>query len=161
MRVSTNCWAINLDSTFLSDFALSANSLFTLRRNDQTFSGNNSCQASNSQDPQAWSTVATDIPLGFQSVHIDADIDTENKFLVAIIYVAPSNYVGVVAILVNCSNHDNFGYDNNVCVHDQIELPVEKLQQDPLLSFRFLPVEFSSVDFVSVEKILGQQLTTM
>jgi hypothetical protein len=101
MRVSTNCGAINLDSIFLSDFALSANSLFTLRRSDQMFSGNNSCQASNSQDPQALSTVATDIPLGFQSVYIDADIDTVNKLFAAIIYVAPSNYVGAVAILVN------------------------------------------------------------
>ncbi len=81
-----------------------------------------------------------------------------NKLSAAIIYVAPSNYVGAVAISVNCSDHGNFGNDNNVCVHDQIELPVEKLQQDPLVSFRFLPVEFSSVDFVSVEKILGQQL---
>jgi hypothetical protein len=80
MRVSTNCGAINLDSPFLSDFALSANSLFTLRRSDRILSANNSCQASNSQDPQALSTVATDIPLGFQSVHIDADIDTVNKF---------------------------------------------------------------------------------
>ena len=98
MRVSTNCGAINLDSPFLSDFALSANSLFTLRRSDRIFSGNNSCQASNSQDPQALSTVATDIPLGFQSVYIDADIDTVNKLLAAIIYVAPSHYVGAVAI---------------------------------------------------------------
>jgi hypothetical protein len=79
MRVSINCGAINLDSTFLSDFALSTNSLFTLHRSDQKFSGNNSCQASNSQDPQALSTVATDIPLGFQFVYTDADIDTVNK----------------------------------------------------------------------------------
>jgi hypothetical protein len=138
--------SIKLDSTFLSDYALSANSLFTLRRSDQIFSGNNSCQASNSQDPQALSTVATDIPLGFPSVYIDADIDTVNKFLAAIIYVAPSNYVGAVAILVNCSDHDNFGNDNNVCVNDQIELSVEKVQQDPLESF-------SAVDFVNVEEI--------
>jgi hypothetical protein len=62
------------------------------------FSGNNSCQASNSQDPQALSTVATDIPLGFQSVYIDADIDTVTKVLADIIYVAPSYYVGAVAI---------------------------------------------------------------
>ena len=142
MRVSINCGAINLHSTFLSDFALSANSLFTLRRSDRIFSGNNSCQASNSQDPQALSTVATDIPLGFQSVYIDADIDTVNKLLDAIIYVAPSNYVGAVAILVNCSDHDNFGNDNNVWVHDQIELSVEKLQQDPLVSFSSFPAEF-------------------
>jgi hypothetical protein len=79
MRVSINCGAINLDSALLSDFALSANSLFTLPQSDQIFSGNSSCQASNSQDPQALSTVATDIPLGFQSVYIDADIVTLNK----------------------------------------------------------------------------------
>ncbi len=85
MRVSTDCGAINLDSIFLSDFALSANSLFTLRRSDQIFSGNNSCQASNSQDPQALFTVATDFPLGLQSVYIDADIDTVKKILAAII----------------------------------------------------------------------------
>jgi len=52
----------------------------------------------------------------FNLVYIDADIDTVNKLLAAIIYVAPSNYVGAVAILVNCSDHGNFGYDNNVCV---------------------------------------------
>jgi hypothetical protein len=142
MRVSISCGAINLDSAFLSDFFLSANSLFTLRRSDQILSGNNSCQASNSQDPQALSTVATDIPLGFQSVYIDADIDTVKKLSAAIIYVAPSNYVGAVSILVNCSDHDNFGYDNNVWVHDQIELSVEKLQQDPLESSSSFPVEF-------------------
>ncbi len=142
MRVSINCGAINLDSPFLSDFALSANSSFTLRRSDRIFSGNNSCRASNSQDPQALSTVATDIPLGFQSVYIDADIDIVNKLLAAIIYVAPSNYAGVVAISMNCSDHGNFGNDNNVCVHDQIELSVEKLQQDPLVSFSSFPVEF-------------------
>jgi hypothetical protein len=113
-----------------------------LRRSDRIFSGNNSCQASNSQDPQALSTVATDIPLGFQSVYIDADIDTVNKLLAAIIYVAPSHYVGAVAISVNCSDHDHFGNDNNVCVHDQIELSVKKLQQDPLVSFSSFPVEF-------------------
>ena len=56
------------------------------------------------------------------------------KLSAAIIYVAPSNYVGAVAILVNCSDHGNFGYDNNVCV--------EKLQQDPLVSFSSFPVEF-------------------
>jgi len=145
MRVLTNSGAINLDSAFQSDFALSANSLFTLRRSDQIFCGNNSCQASNSQDPQALSTVATDIPLGFQSVYIDADIDTVNKLLAAIIYVAPSNYVGAVAILVNYSDHGNFGNDNNVCVHDHIELSVEKLQQDPLVSFSSFPVEFVNV----------------
>ncbi len=88
------------------------------------FSGNNSCQTSNSQDPQALSTVATDIPLGFQSVYIDADIDTVNKLWAAIIYVAPSNYVGAVAILVNCSDHNNFGNDNNVCVHDRSDRTV-------------------------------------
>ena len=76
-----------------------------------------------------------------------------NKLSAAIIYVAPSNYVGAVAILVNCSDHVNFGYDNNVCVHDQIELSVEKLQQDPLVSFSFPPAEF-----VNVEEILGQQM---
>ena len=141
MRVSTNCEAINLDSAFLSDFALSANSLFTLRRSDRILSGNNSCQASNSQDPQALSRVATDIPLRFQSVNIDADIDTVNKLFAAIIYVAPSHYVGAVAILVNCSDHGNFGNDNNVGVHDQIELSVEKLRQDPLVSFSSFPVE--------------------
>jgi hypothetical protein len=54
---------------------------------------------------------------------------------------------------VNCSDHDNFGYDNNVCVHDQLELSVEKLQQDPLESFSYFPVEF-----LNVEEILGQQL---
>jgi hypothetical protein len=54
---------------------------------------------------------------------------------------------------VNCSDHDNFGYDNNMCVHDQIELSVEKFPQDPLVSFSSFPVEF-----VSVEEILGQQL---
>ncbi len=137
MRVSINYGAINLDSSFLSDFALSANSLFTLRRRDRIFSGNNSYQASNSQEIQALSTVATDIPLGFQSVYIDADIDTVNKLSAAIIYVSSSNYVGAVAILVNCSDHGNFGDDNNVCVHDQIELSVEKLQQE--LFFRFFP----------------------
>ena len=89
MRVSINCGAINLDSTFLLDFALSANSLFTLRRSDRILSGNNSCQASNSQDLHALSTVATDIPLGFQSVYIDADIDTVNKLSAAFISVAP------------------------------------------------------------------------
>ncbi len=47
-----------------------------------------------------------------------------NKLSDAIIYVAPSNYVGAVAISVNCSDHDNFGNDNNVCVHDQ---SVEKI----------------------------------
>jgi hypothetical protein len=61
MPVSTNCGAINLDSAFLSDFALSTNSLSTLRRSDRILSGNNSCQASNSQDPLALSTGATDI----------------------------------------------------------------------------------------------------
>jgi hypothetical protein len=86
-------------------------------------------------------------------VYIDADIDTVNKLSAAIIYVAPSHYVGAVAISVNCSDHDNFGYDNNVCVHDQIELSVEKLQQDPLVSFSSF-----SVEVVNVEKILGQQL---
>ena len=65
----------------------------------------------------------------------DADIDTVNKLSAAIINVAPSNYVGAVAILVNCSDHGNFGNDNNVCMHDQIELSVEKLRQDPLVSF--------------------------
>ena len=95
MRVSINCGAINLDSTFLSDFALSANSLFTLRRSDQIFSRNTPCLASKSQDPQALSTV--------QSVYIDADIDTVNKLLAAIIYVAPSNYVGAVVILVTAA----------------------------------------------------------
>ena len=75
-------------------------------------------------------------------MYIDADIDTVNKLLAAIIYVAQSNYVGAVAILVNCSDHDNFGNDNNVCVHDQIELSVEMLQQDPLVSFSSFPVEF-------------------
>jgi hypothetical protein len=80
--------------------------------------------------------------LGFQSVYIDAEIDTVNKLLAAIIYVAPSNYVGAVAVLVNCSDHDNFGNGNNLCVHDQIELSVEKLQQDPLVSFSSLSVEF-------------------
>ena len=129
-EVSSQCACRSIaDSTFLSDFGLSTNNFFTLRRRDRIFSGNNSCQASNSQDPQALSTVATDIPLGFQSVYIDADIDTVNKLSAAIIYVAPSNYVGAVAILVNRSDHDHFGYDNNVCVHDQIELSVEKLQQ--------------------------------
>ena len=54
---------------------------------------------------------------------------------------------------MNCSDHGNFGYDNNVCVHDQIELSVEKLRQDPLVSFSSFPVEF-----VNVEEILGQQL---
>ena len=54
---------------------------------------------------------------------------------------------------MNCSDHDNFGNDNNVCVHDQIELSVEKLQQDPLLPFSSFPVEF-----VNDEEILGQQL---
>jgi hypothetical protein len=49
---------------------------------------------------------------------------------------------------VNCSDHGN-----NVCVHDQIELSVEKLQQDPLVSFSSFPVEV-----LNVEKILGQQL---
>jgi hypothetical protein len=158
MRVSTNCgrsiWILLSYRTMVYPqivYSLCAEMI-------KHFSGNNSCQASNSQDPQALSTVATDIPLGFQSVHIDADIDTVNKISAAIIYAAPSNYVGAVAILVNCSDHDHFGYDNNVFVHDQIELSVEKLQQDPLVSFRFLHVEFSSVDFVSVEKILGQQL---
>ncbi len=29
-----------------------------------------------------------------------------------------------------------------MCVHDQIELSVEKLQQDPLVSFTSFPVEF-------------------
>ncbi len=66
-----------------------------------------------------------------------------NKLLAAIIYVAPSNYVGAdVSILVNCSDHDNFGNDNNVCVHDQIELSVKKLQQDPLVSFSSFPIDF-------------------
>ncbi len=65
-----------------------------------------------------------------------------NKLLAAIIYVAPSHYVGAVAISVNCSDHDHFGNDNNVCVHDQIELSVKKLQQDPLVSFSSFPVEF-------------------
>jgi hypothetical protein len=64
--------------------------------------------------------------LGFQSVYIDADIDTVKKLSAAIIYVAPSYYVRAVAISVNCSDHDNFGNDNNVCVHDQIELSVER-----------------------------------
>jgi hypothetical protein len=86
-----------------------------LRRSDRKFSGNNSCQASNSQDPQALSTVATDIPLGFQSVYIDADIDTVNKLSAAIMYLAPSNYVGAVAISMKCSDNDNFGNVNNVC----------------------------------------------
>jgi hypothetical protein len=72
--------------------------------------------------------------LGFQSVYIDADIDTANKLSAAIIYVASSNYVGAVAILVNSSDHDNFGYDNNVSV--------EELRQDPLVSFSSFPVEF-------------------
>ncbi len=40
-----------------------------------------------------------------------------------------------------------------VCVCDQIELSVEKLQQDPLVSFSSFPVEF-----VNVEEILRQQL---
>jgi hypothetical protein len=53
-----------------------------------------------------------------------------NKLLAAIIYVAPFNYVGAVAILVNCSDHGTFSNDNNVCVHDQIDLSVKKLQQD-------------------------------
>ncbi len=65
-----------------------------------------------------------------------------NKLLAAIIYVAPSNYVGAVAILVNCSDQDNFGNVNNVCVDDQIEVSVEKLRQDPLVSFSSFPVEF-------------------
>ncbi len=38
-------------------------------------------------------------------------------------------------------------------MRDQIELSVEKLQQDPLVSFSSFPVEF-----VSSEEILGQQL---
>jgi hypothetical protein len=76
-----------------------------------------------------------------------------NKLLASIIYVAPSYYVGAVAILVNCSDHSNFGNGNNVCVHDQIEVSVEKLQQDPLVSFGSFPAEF-----VNVEEILGQQL---
>jgi hypothetical protein len=87
-------------------------------------------------------------------VYIDADIDTVNKLFATVIYVAPSNYVGAVAILVDCSDHDNFGNDNNVCVRDQIELSVEKFQQqDPLVSFSSFPVEF-----VNVEEILGEQL---
>ena len=154
MRVSTDCGAINLDAAFLSDFALSANSLFTLRRSDRILSGNNSCQASNNQDPQALSTVETDISLGFQSVYVDADIDTVNKLSAAIIYVAPSSYVGaVVSILVNRSNHGNFGNDNNVCVRSDIELSVEKLQQGLLLSFSSFPVEF-----VNGEELIRQQL---
>ena len=48
---------------------------------------------------------------------------------------------------------NNFGNDNNVCVHDQIELSVEKLKQDPLDSFNFFPVEL-----VYVEEIVGQHL---
>jgi hypothetical protein len=41
-----------------------------------------------------------------------------------------------------------------MCVHhDQIELSVEKLRQDPLVSFSSFPVEF-----VNVEEILGQQM---
>jgi len=54
---------------------------------------------------------------------------------------------------VNCSDHGNFGYDNNVCVRDQIELSVENLRQDPLVSFSSFPVEF-----VNAEEISGQQL---
>ncbi len=65
-----------------------------------------------------------------------------NKLLAAIIYVSSSNYVGAVAILMNCSDHGNFGNNNNVCVDDQIELSVEKLQQDPLVSVSSFPVEF-------------------
>ena len=107
------CPPIAENSSFLSDFALSANSLFTLRRSDQIFSGNNSCQASNNQDPQALSRLK--LSLEFQSVYIDADIYTVNQLSAAIIYVAPSNYVGAVSILVNCSDHGNFGNDNNVC----------------------------------------------
>ncbi len=87
-------------------------------------------------------------------MYIDADIDTVNKLSAAIIYVAPSYYVGAVAILVNCSDHDNFGDDNNVGVHDQIEVSVEKLQQDPLISYSSFLVEFKNV-----EEILGQQFS--
>ena len=38
-------------------------------------------------------------------------------------------------------------------VHDQIELSMGKLRQDPLLYFSSFPVEF-----VNVEEILGQRL---
>ena len=75
------------------------------------------------------------------------------KLSAAIIYVASSDYVGAVSILVNCSDHGNFGNDNNVCMHDQIELPVEKLQQDPLVSCNSFPLEFGNV-----QEILEQQL---
>ena len=47
---------------------------------------------------------------------------------------------------MNCSDHDHFGDDNNVGAHDQIELSVEKLQQDPLVSLSSFPVKFVNVE---------------
>ena len=116
MRVSINCVSIKLDSTFISDFALSANSLFTLCRSDQIFFGITPARLPTAKKSKHYLRLQQIFHWDFNLYVYNADIDTVNKSLAAIIYVAPSNYVGAVAILVNCSDHDNFGNDNNVCV---------------------------------------------